>query len=249
MSFENIFKRYEIKYLITKEQKELIKTSMQAYMQGDQYGRSTIHNIYFDTPDYLLVRRSIEKPFYKEKLRVRSYGVATAEAKVFVELKKKYDSVVYKRRISMTEEESVRYTVNREKITDSQISREIDYCFKLYNSLQPTVFLSYEREAFFSKTDLSFRLTFDENVLWRDYDLSLRKGAYGTPVLDSGLVIMEVKTAGGIPLWFTEILSKNHIYKTSFSKYGNAYKQIFEREKKQEDNKKKGEVYNVGEFI
>ena len=231
MGVQSIFKRYEIKYLITKEQKELIKQLMHPYMQDDRYGKSTICNIYFDTPDFLLIRRSIDKPEYKEKLRVRSYGVADSNSETFVELKKKYDSVVYKRRIAMTEDEATRYTCNREKIKSSQISREIDYCFKLYNSLQPKVFLSYEREAFYSKTDYNFRVTFDENVLWRDYDLSLCKGIYGTPVLDDNMVIMEVKTAGAIPLWFTEILSKNRIYKTSFSKYGNAYIQILNREK------------------
>lgn len=200
-------------------------------MQDDKYGRNTICNIYFDTPDFLLIRRSLEKPEYKEKLRVRSYGVANHNSETFVELKKKYDSVVYKRRIEMTEAEAIRYTCNREKITESQISKEIDYCFKLYNSLQPKVFLSYEREAFYSRTDHNFRVTFDENVLWRDYDLSLCKGVYGTPVMDPDMVIMEVKTADAIPLWFTEILSKNHIYKTSFSKYGNAYIQIHNKRK------------------
>lgn len=241
MSFQNIFKRYEIKYLITKEQKELIKELMSQYMQGDKYGRSTICNIYFDTPDYLLIRRSLDKPDYKEKLRVRSYGIAKPDSDVFVELKKKYDSVVYKRRISMTEDEAMRYTCNREKVTDSQISKEIDYCFKLYNELQPKVFLSYEREAFYSKTDYDFRVTFDESILWRDYDLSLCKGVYGTHVMDSNLVIMEVKIAGAMPLWFTKILSKNRIYKTSFSKYGNAYIQILNRKKNE-----KGEFDYVG---
>ena len=237
MSFQNIFQRYEIKYLITKEQKEIVKQQMSQYMIGDKYGRSTICNVYFDTPDYLLIRRSMEKPDYKEKLRVRSYGVANADSNVFVELKKKCDSIVYKRRINMKESEAFRYTCNREKISNSQISREIDYCFTLYNSLQPKVFLSYEREAFYSKTDDSFRVTFDENVFWRDYDLSLCRGAYGTPVMDSSLVIMEVKNPGAIPLWFTKILSENRIYKTSFSKYGNAYKQILENMRKN-----KGEI-------
>lgn len=241
MGVQNIFKRYEIKYLITREQKEIVKKLMRNYMQDDKYGRSTICNIYLDTPDYILIRRSIEKPAYKEKLRVRSYGVATHDSEVFVELKKKYDSVVYKRRIGMTEAEATKYTCNREKITDSQISKEIDYCFKIYDSLQPKVFLSYEREAYYSKTDYNFRVTFDENVLWRDYDLSLCKGIYGTPVMDSNKVIMEVKTAGAIPLWFTEILSKNRIYKTSFSKYGNAYIQILNRKKNE-----KGEFDYVG---
>ncbi len=235
MSYQNIFKRYEIKYIITKEQKAELEKLMSLYMNADKYGRSTICNIYYDTPDYLLVRRSNDKPEYKEKLRVRSYGTAKKDSTVFVELKKKYNSVVYKRRIDMTEKQAERFLVDRTEKPNSQIAREIDYCFERYADLQPKVFLSYKRQAFYSKTDDNFRMTFDENILWRDYDLSLCNGVYGTPVLDEDKVLLEVKTAGAIPLWLIEFLSVNKIYKTSFSKYGTAYTQIFKRNQHQKE--------------
>ena len=228
MSYQNIFKRYEIKYIITKEQQAALEKLMKGYMKADKYGKSTICNIYYDTPDYLLIRRSLEKPEYKEKLRVRSYGTAATDSTVFVELKKKYKSVVYKRRINMKENTAERFLIDRTEQPTSQIAKEIDYCFTRYQDLQPKVFLSYKRQAFYSKTDDNFRMTFDENILWRDYDLSLCSGVYGTHVLDKDKVLLEVKTAGAVPKWLTDFLSENKIYKTSFSKYGTAYKQILE---------------------
>ena len=235
MSYQNIFKRYEIKYLITKEQKETIEQLMSGYMEADKYGRSTICNIYFDTPNYLLIRRSTDKPMYKEKLRVRSYGTADKESTIFVELKKKYDSVVYKRRIDMKEKTAMKFLCERRKKPESQIGREIDYCFERYEGLQPKVFISYEREAFYSKTDKNFRITFDEKILWRDYDLSLCSGAYGSELLKKDEALMEIKTAGAIPLWLTRFLSENKIYKTSFSKYGTAYAEILKRPSRTEN--------------
>ena len=231
MAYQNIFKRYELKYLISQQQKQLIIEKMQDYMKGDTYGKSTICNIYFDTPDFLLIRRSVEKPIYKEKLRLRSYGIATPDSNTFVELKKKYQSVVYKRRINMAEKDSMAFLCDRAPIVNSQIGKEIDYCFESYKNLQPKVVISYSREAFYSKTDSNFRITFDENILWRDYDLSLCKGIYGMPILKVNQVLMEIKTSTAIPLWMTAILSENYIYKTSFSKYGNAYSAILEQQK------------------
>lgn len=229
MSYQNIFKRYEIKYLLTKEQKVRIEAAMADEMTADTYGRSTICNIYYDTSDYLLARRSIEGPVYKEKLRLRSYGMPEPDSMVFVELKKKYQSVVYKRRISMKEDAAIRYLNGKEKAEDTQITREVDYFLKLYRNLQPKVVLSYEREAFYAKKDHEFRVTFDENILWRDYDLSLLCGVYGEPILQPGQALMEIKTGGAIPLWMVKLLNENQVYKTSFSKYGNAYKTIYLR--------------------
>lgn len=231
MGYQNIFKRYEIKYLLTMEQKEQIKEAMAGYMSADTYGRSTICNIYYDTPDFLLARRSIERPVYKEKLRLRSYGIPGPDSTVFVELKKKYQSVVYKRRISMKEDAAIRYLNGEEKASDTQITREMDYFLKFYQNLQPKVVISYEREAFYARNDHEFRVTFDENILWRDYDLSLLKGAYGEPVLRSGQALMEIKTGGAIPIWMSRLLNENQIYKASFSKYGSAYKIIYRKNK------------------
>lgn len=224
-----VFKRYEIKYLISKKQQGKIKEAMAVYMKEDKYGRSTICNLYFDTPDFLLIRRSMEKPVYKEKLRLRSYGIADENSATFAEIKKKFNSVVYKRRIELPQKKAMEYLCGKCKVENSQISQEINYFLKFYKNLSPKVFISYEREAFYAKDDYDFRLTFDENILWRDYDLSLCKGIYGNRILKKDMVLMEVKTKGAIPLWLTSILNENHIYKTSFSKYGNAYTEIFYR--------------------
>ncbi|MBO5315593.1 MAG: polyphosphate polymerase domain-containing protein [Clostridia bacterium] len=227
MAFQTVFKRYEIKYMITLEQKAKVLDAMKPYMKLDKYGRTTIRNIYYDTDTYLLIRRSIEKPTYKEKLRIRSYGKAEPDSTVFVELKKKYKHVVYKRRISLANNEAMGW-LSGEKHTDkhTQISNEIDYFMELYGTLHPTVFLSYEREAFYANDGSDFRVTFDDTILCRQEDLSLQSDSYGTPILPEGKVLMEIKCSGGIPLWMTEVLSREKIYKTPFSKYGTAYRTL-----------------------
>lgn len=227
MGNQMIFKRYEIKYMLNSEQLSLLKQEMEKYMIADEHGKSTICSLYFDTPQYLLIRTSMDHPMYKEKLRLRSYGVAGKETEVFVELKKKYDSVVYKRRVAMTEEAACQYLLEHKQILDTQITREIDYCMKIYRGLAPAMMLSYEREAYYAKDDHDFRVTFDQNILWRDYDLSLCKGIYGTPILQDNQVLMEVKTAGAIPMWMVRFLRDNNIYKTTFSKYATAYRTLY----------------------
>jgi len=227
MAFQTVFKRYELKYMLTTEQKERVLAAMTPYMKLDKYGRTTIRNLYFDTDTYLLIRRSIEKPPYKEKLRIRSYSKADADSTVFVELKKKYKHVVYKRRISLPEAEAMKWLSGEKRIEkQTQISNEIDYFMEHYGTLHPTVFLSYEREAYYANDGSDFRVTFDDNILCRGEDLSLQSDAYGTPILPEGKVLMEIKCSGGIPLWMTEVLSKERIYKTSFSKYGTVYRTL-----------------------
>ncbi len=224
MAFQTVFKRYELKYLLNLEQKGIILDVMSNYMEPDKYGRTTIRNIYFDTDNYRLIRRSIEKPAYKEKLRIRSYSQATHDSTVFVELKKKYEKVVYKRRLPMAEQEGMAW-VCRERAcsVNTQISREIDYFIDYYGKLKPTVFLSYEREAYYDKNGGDFRVTFDHNVLSRQTDIDLCSTVYGEPILPENCVLMELKCSGGIPLWMVEVLSREKIYRTSFSKYGTAY--------------------------
>ena len=224
MAFQTVFKRYELKYMLTLEQKEKILEAMSPYMQLDKYGRTTIRNIYFDTDNYRLIRRSIEKPAYKEKIRIRSYAQATADSTVFVELKKKYDKVVYKRRLPLCEADAMSWVCRENPCpVNTQISREIDYFIDFYGKLNPTVFLSYEREAYYDKGGGDFRVTFDDNILARQTDVSLCSDLYGEPILSEGKVLMELKCSGGIPLWMVEVLSRERIYKTSFSKYGTAY--------------------------
>ena len=227
MANQTIFKRYEIKYMLDTNQLSMLKNEMKNYMIADEHGKSTICSLYFDTPQYLLIRRSMDHPMYKEKLRLRSYGVADKDTTVFVELKKKYDSVVYKRRVAMTEAEACDYLLNHRQVMDTQITREIDYCMDMYKGIAPAMLLTYEREAYYAKDDHEFRVTFDQNILWRDYDLNLCSGIYGNPILKENQVLMEVKTAGAIPMWMVRFLRDNGIYKTSFSKYGTAYRTLY----------------------
>lgn len=227
MAFQTVFKRYELKYLLTPGQKEILLAAMEPYMKPDQYGRTTIRNLYYDTDSWLLIRRSIDKPIYKEKLRIRSYSRADSGSTVFVELKKKYQSVVYKRRISLPNREAMAWlSGERHCKKHTQIAREIDYFLSYYQTLRPTVFLSYERQAYYATDGSDFRVTFDDRILCRRDDLSLESEVYGTQLLPEGKILMEIKCAGGIPLWMTQVLSKERIYKTSFSKYGTAYQTL-----------------------
>lgn len=224
MAFQTVFKRYELKYMLTEAKKEKILQAMEPYMAPDRYGRTLIRNLYFDTDTYRLIRHSIERPSYKEKLRIRSYGRASSNSTVFVELKKKYRHIVYKRRLPLTEQEAMVWVRGERTCpVKTQIADEIDYFLGFYQTLHPTVFLSYEREAYYSRDGSDFRVTFDDTVLARQEELSLCAEAYGTPLLEEGKVLMELKCSGGLPLWMVEVLSRERIYKSSFSKYGSAY--------------------------
>lgn len=232
--FKTVFKRYEFKYMLTKQQKIKILEAMKEHMVPDEFGKTTIRNLYFDTDNYRLIRRSIEGPAYKEKLRIRSYCKADEDSTVFVELKKKYHSVVYKRRLSLKENDAMSWVCNRTECpVNSQITDEIDYFIDYYGNLKPTVYLSYDREAYFAKNGDDFRITFDENIMFRQSDLSLKSDTYGTPIIDDDKVLMEIKCSQGIPMWMVNLLSKEHIYKTSFSKYGTAYSTIIYPKKKE----------------
>ncbi len=256
MAFQTVFKRYELKYMITRDQKDRILRAMEPYMVQDKFGRSTIRNIYFDTDDYILARHSIAKPDFKEKLRIRSYATASPDSTVFVELKRKFDHVVYKRRVALPKNFAMKWTQgfagrlgSELAALPTQMTSEINYFLNYYGTLRPAVFLSYDRLAYRMRdipasvsgsdapavqTAPDFRVTFDENILFRDYDMSLGSDIYGTPLLEDGKVLMEIKCSGGIPLWMTPVLSEQHIYKTSFSKYGTAYSRYIQPEMQRE---------------
>lgn len=241
MGYQAVFKRYEIKYVVTAEQKERILKAMEPYMELDRFGRSTVRNLYFDTDDYVLARHSIAKPDYKEKLRVRSYSKADADSTVFVELKRKFDGVVYKRRIGLPETDAMRWMsgvkdgdiIAELEKESPQVAAEIEYFAGMYSGLRPVIYLSYDREAYRMKKDPSassgFRVTFDSNICCRESELTLTSDAYGTSLLEDGMYLMELKCPGAIPLWMTKILSEERIYKTSFSKYGTAYCSFMEK--------------------
>lgn len=226
MAYQAVFKRYEMKYMMTRKQQKAVLEAMLPYMQLDKFGHTQIRNAYFDTENYRLVRRSIEKPSYKEKLRIRSYGKVKAQDKIFVELKKKYDDIVYKRRESLPYTDLSTWLKKGNGAPfplDTQIGREIAYFFTYYQTIEAKVFLSYEREAFYALDGSDFRVTFDENILARRGELSLSEEIWGERLMNQDCVLMEIKTSGGVPLWMTRILTQERIYKTSFSKYGTAY--------------------------
>ncbi|MCD7756146.1 MAG: polyphosphate polymerase domain-containing protein [Firmicutes bacterium] len=242
MGYQATFRRYEIKYLLNEEQKAQMLQIMEPYMKLDDYGRTTIRNIYFDTDNYRLIRHSLERSAYKEKLRIRSYRAPQPDDPVFVELKKKYQSVVYKRRLTIPEKQAMScFHTGRPLPVHSQIGDEIEYFREYYQTLKPVVFLSYEREAYYDLDGGDFRVTFDENILYRQKDFSLNSRIYGTPLLEKGQTLMEIKTPGGLPLWMTHALGEMNLYKTSFSKYGSAYQQMTAGKKIQ--NKQRGIRY------
>lgn len=231
MAIQTVFRRYELKYMLDAAQKAAVLRALDGRMAIDGYGRTTIRNLYFDTPDYRLIRASVEKPVYKEKLRIRSYRRAEAGEGVFVELKKKYEGVVYKRRLVMDEASAVGWLsgggLPSVAAQSRQIEAEIDYFRRFYAGLAPVCFLSYAREAFAPLEGAvlpeGFRVTFDEAILGRRDGLTLSADPGGVPLLAPGMTLMEIKTSGGIPLWLVDVLSEAGIYKVSFSKYGTYY--------------------------
>lgn len=221
----NFFRRVEKKYIITKEQYESFKDAIKSHMVEDEHGKSKICNIYFDTEQFDLIRHSITKPFYKDKVRLRSYNIPTLESTVYLEIKRKCEGVVSKRRIEMTLKEFYEYINNKNKGNGSQIQKELDYYFKYYK-LIPTMFLSYDRVAYYGKDDKEFRITFDNSILARDYDLKIEYDSLSTNIFEEDKYIMEIKTLGAIPLWCVKLLSEAKISPCGFSKYGEAYTQL-----------------------
>ena len=250
-----VFNRYEKKYLITRQQYDSIIAAMKNHMVLDRYNENgesyKICNIYYDTWDDRLISASIEKPVYKEKLRVRSYGVPGLNESVFVEIKKKYNGVVNKRRTSMKLEDAYGYMDGKiimDSIMDDyleinrQVLREIDF-FKNHYKIVPKVYISYDRIAYFEKDDGDFRVTFDTNITTRRKDVRLEDGSFGEQLLPTDTYLMEIKVSGAVPMWFTKIISGLNIYPASFSKYGTEYKKYMSagntsgtiRERKEEE--------------
>ncbi len=228
----NTFARKEIKFLLDMNQYKRLMEVIPLYMNPDKYcvgGKEYgIYNIYYDTPDDYLIRESLSKPYYKEKIRLRSYySPASPDNLVFLEIKKKIGGIVTKRRVSMTLAESDEYFRSRKKpetkkyITE-QVFNELDAFLNNY-PVFPKQYISYQREAFFGKDDKDFRLTFDRKITERRYDLRLGYESYGNYIIGADQRLMEVKVGHAVPEWLIEKLSELQIYKISFSKYGRAY--------------------------
>lgn len=225
IQIQEVFKRTEKKYLLTKRQMETIQAALAERMEADVYGKYSIYNIYFDTSDFRLIRTSIEKPVYKEKIRLRSYCIPSEEDKVFLELKKKSQGVVGKRRVTLTFEEAEKYLlfgVYPER-ADCQILHEIDFAIDRYQVV-PAAYIAYDRVALSGLEDTNLRITFDENITCRKTDLQLGKERYGISLLEDDQVLMEIKIPGAMPVWLAKLLSELEIFPVSYSKYGTYYK-------------------------
>ena len=227
--YTSCFKRVEKKYMLTARQAEAMRQGMAPYVKPDAYSHYTICNIYYDTEDYQLIRTSLEKPVYKEKLRVRSYGVPRWDSPVFIELKKKFDGVVYKRRITVKEIEGDAFLKGKSAHRTDQIGKEIEWFMKRYRP-KPQVFIGYDREAYAGTENPDLRITFDTNIRGRDWDVSLGSGDYGELVIPREKILMELKIPGSAPLWLSRLLSENGIFPQSFSKYGTYYEQMVKDE-------------------
>ena len=203
-----VFNRYEKKYLMPETVYQELRGRLSPYMQVDSYGLHNICNIYYYTTDDLLIRRSIDNPIYKEKLRLRSYGIPAMDSKVFLEIKKKYQKVVNKRRVQLTLREAYDYVERGIRPQgDSQILREIDFFLSRY-PLERGLYLAYGRVALFGKENPDFRVTFDQNIRSRRTRMGLENGDAGEKLLPRGWYLMESKVMGATPLWFTRILSE-----------------------------------------
>ena len=215
-------KRVEMKYILNAEQLDYLQEALKGHMEVDQYGLTSIASLYFDTPNHRLVRNSIEKPLFKEKIRLRSYGLAKENSKVYLELKRKTEKIVYKRRITTTQLE-VEDFLNDYLDYEGQIGKELNFFRDQYKELVPSFLIIYDRLAYYEPNG-NLRLTIDQNPRYRVKDLNLSTSLEGNSLLPKGRAILEIKVQEAMPLWLVRILNEGKIYQSSFSKVGEAYK-------------------------
>lgn len=229
-----VFNRFEHKYMLDRKTFEKVIKIMDEHMVMDSHNEGhtpyTIANIYFDTPDDYLIRTSLSKPEYKEKLRLRAYGVPNIDSKVFLEIKKKFKGVVNKRRTKLKLAEAYSFVTSGKAPTpqeymNTQVLHELEYFMKIYD-LSPKLYLAYDRIAYFEKDNKDLRISFDMNIRSRRYDLRLENGDYGEKLLPDDVYLMEIKTSLAKPLWLTHMLAELDIKRTRFSKYGTEFRNM-----------------------
>jgi len=230
LSYQAVFRRKEIKYLLTPRQLEALLPILERHMMPDSFPHSAISNLYYDTADFRLIRRSRSHPRYKEKLRLRCYQVPQGDTPAFLEIKKKAGHIVYKRRTSLPYAQALAYLAGAAPGGGGQIFRELDWMLRSYPGLAPAMFLSYERDSLKGRADPNLRLTLDRDILWRTQALDLGKGTWGTDLLGGGRTLMEIKIPNAMPLWLAQALSELAVFPASFSKYGRAYEAMCARE-------------------
>ena len=224
---DHVFERREQKYLLDEARRRELEVLLNQHLAPDRFFHSDIRSLYYDTPDYRLIRRSLEGPVYKEKLRLRCYGDPTPGGEVFLELKKKYQGIVYKRRVSLPLEQATAYMADpAARLEAGQIGREIDYFKDFYGDLRPAMFLGCDRLAWHG--DDGLRVTLDRDIRCRTREPDLRSG--GWALLEPGQSLLEIKSAGAMPLWLARFLSGEKIRQQSFSKYGSAYLRLLQNQ-------------------
>ncbi len=226
------FNRYENKYLVGQGTWEELQRQLLEHMAPDAYNQNgrtyAISNLYYDTPDHHLIRTSLQKPVYKEKLRLRAYGVPELGDPVFLEIKKKCQGLVNKRRSPILLEDAYAF-IDRgllpaeRSCQNQQVLREIAYLLSQFE-LRPSLYLAYDRLAFFDRENRDLRLSYDTNIRSRRTRLRLESDDQGEPLLAPGQGLLEIKVAGNLPFWLARLLSDFQIRPTSFSKYGTEYK-------------------------
>lgn len=219
-----VFERLETKYLLNEEMYLKLMNVINNHLEKDKYFESNIYNIYFDSNDYMLIQNSLEKPIYKEKVRLRSYHKPDIDEDVFLEVKKKYNGIVSKRRVSLKLKDFYEYLRSGviPKSSSDQRFKEIDYLFNYYR-LEPKLLLAYDRKSYFDKDNINFRITFDSNIRSNENNFHLEDIKEEKPYFEERMYIMETKVLGGYPKWFIDALSTLKIYPASFSKYGSIY--------------------------
>ena len=230
---KHTFERREKKMLIDNSAVDDFVNDILEYMTPDEYNVGgepyMISNIYFDDDGDNVIRHSVSKPLFKEKLRIRSYGVPDKDTKVYIEIKRKLKGVGTKRRAKLPLWQLNEYLETGKhpediKYINEQVLCEVDYYRSTYN-VYPKVYISYMRNAYFGKDNKKLRLTLDRDITVRRYDLDLSLGSYGDKLLPEGKALLEIKFEGAVPLWFARVMSKYSLNFLSYSKYGTEFKQ------------------------
>ncbi len=221
---EESFARVETKYMLTVAQERQIEDALaQQGFRWMDFGDPTVQSLYYDTPDYQLIRASLDRPVYKEKLRLRAYGKPERVTMSFIEIKKKYRGVVYKRRVSQPLAAAfAELNSGRVGAEGGQVGQEAEWMVRRYG-LQPKAVITYDRDAWFSDRWPDVRITFDRNLSFRQSDFSLASQASNTALTLPTQRLMEIKTGGSYPFWLSRLLQAVHAERIHFSKYGLAY--------------------------
>ena len=223
-----IIDRMEQKYFVSFDKYKKLMDIIEDKLVKDKYFSERIYNIYFDNDEYEFMTKSLDKPLYKEKVRLRSYETADKNSNVFLEIKKKFQGHGNKRRVVINYNDAIDY-INNKIIPDTnkQIMNELDYTFKK-NNLKPKISLTYDRLSYAFKEDDSYRITFDTNIRYSNKKIDLVDLDDDYCLFNDGY-IMEVKTLKGYPMWFIKALNELKLFPTSYSKVGEAYKELKER--------------------